>query len=150
MQYLRSCLFNVHWYLQQEKKSDAERIHEEVERQVSKCCCTKQYAIQKVSDNKYVVSIDEVLKFSNSSDQSVLSWISSYLRPIKSMGTHTHSTQSLTWNASMLAQCHIIISPMALPAYSSSWYNVVIIQRYEILGFYPWSEIPALFINVLL
>ena len=42
--------------LQIDKKSDAERIHEEVEKQVNKCCCQKQFAIQKVSDNKYVVS----------------------------------------------------------------------------------------------
>ena len=42
---------------EQEKKSDAERIHEEVERQVNRCCCQKQFAIQKVSDNKYVVCV---------------------------------------------------------------------------------------------
>jgi len=47
---------------EQEKVSDAERIHEEVERQVNRCCCQKQFAIQKVSDNKYVFGESQKLR----------------------------------------------------------------------------------------
>lgn len=44
--------------LQPDKQlTDAEKIHDEVHQQVSKCTCVKQFRIHKIGEGKYRVSI---------------------------------------------------------------------------------------------